>query len=81
MYFCVQHEVVATMNKACRIYNETTTSVKRSIYRLKKVISKTHIKFIKNIIIKEYEKLFVVAYPHNEVDFLEEVNLYISKHL
>ena len=49
MYLYVQPEVVAAKNEACRIYNESTPFVERSKHALEEVISKIHIKIIKNV--------------------------------
>lgn len=57
------------MDKTCRIYNETTSAMERSKHELREVISKTHIEIIKNIISKEFEKLFNVSYSESWRNF------------
>jgi hypothetical protein len=70
----MQREVIVGIDEACKIYNETTPSMKRSKQGLGEVISKTHTKIIKSIRIKKFKKLLAVADSRNGMEFLEEVN-------
>jgi len=57
----MQREVIVGIDETCRIYSKITPSMKKSDKGLKKIISKTHRKIIKNIRTKEFDKLLAVA--------------------
>ena len=74
---CFQRNVVATLKEVCCEYMDNTPLTHRSPRLELKAIANAVKKIMRAFRSKEFDKLFVVAEPANDVDFVKEVSLLI----